>query len=79
MSINPETCPGTKKRRPTQTNIQEAFLKPTQHDQSRAIGNIPAMELQRLLMHNRNPNTTMLYYMSDKRKWIDLALRIRIP
>jgi hypothetical protein len=68
MSINPETRPGTKKRRPHSNEHPGGIPEPTQHDQSRAIGNIPAMELQRLLMHNRNPNTTMLYYMSDKRK-----------
>ena len=68
MSINPETRPGTKKRRAHSNEHSGSIPEPTQHDQSPAIGNIPAMELQRLLMHNSNPNTTMLYYKSDKRK-----------
>jgi hypothetical protein len=68
MSSNPETRPGTKKRRPHSNEHPGGIPEPTQHDQSPPIGNIPAIELLKSLMHNRNPNTTMLYYISDKRK-----------
>ena len=68
MSINPETRPGTKKRRPHSNEHPGGIPEPTQHDQRPAIGNITAMELQQLQMHNSNPNTTMLYYTRAKRK-----------
>jgi hypothetical protein len=67
MSINPETRPGTKKRRPHSNEHPGGIPEPTQHDQSPAIGNITAMKLQQL-MRNSHPNTTLLYYESDKRK-----------
>ncbi len=67
MSINPETRPGTKKRRPHSNEHPGGIPEPTQHDQSPAIGNISPMELRQLLRH-KSSTTTMLYLKTDETK-----------
>jgi hypothetical protein len=46
MSINPETRPGTKKRRPDSNEHPGGIPEPTQHDQSRANGTSTVADAQ---------------------------------